>query len=79
MTVAAVLLSVSAIADTDTTVIVTTETSAVSSSNEVSRDRAEKATIVATENAIAAILADTKLDLDIRLIGPTAVKIAGDR
>lgn len=75
----AILLTTAAVADTETTVAVTAETSAVSASNEMSRERAEKATTVAAEKAIAAVLADTKLDLDIRLIGPRSTKIAGDR
>ena len=66
-------------ADTDTTVTVAAEAAAVVASDQVNRDRAEKATTVATEQAIAAVLADTKLDLDIRLIGPTSTRIAGDR
>ena len=74
---AAILLSTSAIADT--TVTVAAEAAAVVASDQVNRDRAEKATTVATEQAIAAVLADTKLDLDIRLIGPTSTRIAGDR
>jgi len=76
---AAILLSTTAMADTDTTVTVTAEAVAVVASDQVSRDRAEKATTVATEQAIAAVLANTKLDLDIRLIGPTSTRIAGDR
>lgn len=75
----AILLSTTAIAETETTVAVAAETSAVSASSEKSLDRAEKATAVAAEKAIAAVLADTKLDLDIRLIGPKSIKIAGDR
>jgi len=76
---AAILLATAAIADTDNTATVVVTTPAVISSTEVSRDLAEKATTVATERAIAAVLADTKLDLDIRLIGPTSVRVAGDR
>ena len=45
----------------------------------VSRKRAAKAINAAAVEAAEAVLADTKLDLDIRLIGPTSVKIAGDR
>ena len=77
MALAAILLTATAIADTDTTVTVAAD--AVVASDEVTRDRAEKATTTATEQAIAAVLADTKLDLDIRLIGPTSTIIAGDR
>ena len=76
---AAILLSTTAIADTDTTVNVAAEAVSVVASDQVSRDRAEKATTAATEQAIAAVLANTKLDLDIRLIGPTSTRIAGDR
>ena len=75
----AILLTTAAVADTETTVVVPAETSAVSAGNEKNLDRVEKATAVAAEKAIAAVLADTKLDLDIRLIGPNSIKIAGDR
>ena len=77
--IVAILLTTAAIADTETTVAVTAETSAVTANNELSRDEVKKATTVAAEKAIAAVLADTKLDLDIRLIGPSSTKIAGDR
>ena len=43
------------------------------------REQAEKANTAAVERAVEAVLADTRLDLDIRLIGPTSVKIAGER
>ena len=76
---AAILLTATAVADTETTVTVAADAPAVVASDEVSRDRAEKVTTAATEQAIAAVLADTKLDLDIRLIGPTSTIIAGDR
>jgi len=76
---AAMILTTAAIADTETSVTIAAQTPAVITSNEVSRDLAEKATTVATEKAIAAVLADTKLDLDIRLIGPTSTRVAGDR
>ena len=76
---AAVLLSTAAIADTETTVTVAKEISALRATEELSVERAENATKVATENAIAAVLEDTKLDLDIRLIGPTSTTIASDR
>jgi hypothetical protein len=75
----AILLATTASADTDKTTTVAVTAPAVISSPEVSRDLAEKATTAATEKAIAAVLAETKLDLDIRLIGPTSVKVAGDR
>jgi septum formation inhibitor MinC len=47
--------------------------------DDVNRDLAKEANTAAAEKAAQAVLADTKLDLDIRLIGPTSVKIAGDR
>lgn len=77
-TLAAILLATTAIADTDTIVTIATDAAAMVASDQVSRDRAENATTVATEQAIAAVLAETKLDLDIRLIGPTSKRIAGD-
>lgn len=77
-TLAAILLATTAIADTDTIVTIATDAAAMVASDQVSRDRAENATTVATEQAIATVLAETKLDLDIRLIGPTSKRIAGD-
>lgn len=44
-----------------------------------SRDGAKAANEDAAEKAVEAVLADNRLDLDIRLIGPTSVKIASDR
>ena len=41
-----------------------------------SRERGAKAVAEATRSAIESVKADTKLDLDIRLIGPTSVTIA---
>jgi len=61
----------------DSTVIVTTA-SAVTSIDKDSRKRATEANKAAAERAVETILAETRLDLDIRLIGPTSVKIAGD-
>lgn len=43
------------------------------------RDLAKEANTTAVEKAVEAVLASTKLDLDIRLIGPTSVKVAGER
>jgi nucleoid-associated protein YgaU len=43
------------------------------------RDMAKKATTDAAQLAIESVQADNKLDLDIRLIGPTSVTIANDR
>jgi len=44
----------------------------------VDRDLLKKVNAAAAQKAVEAVLADTKLDLDIRLIGPTSVKIARD-
>ncbi len=49
------------------------------SADQVTRDLLKKANAEAAEKAVEAVLADTKLDLDIRLIGPTSVKIASER
>jgi len=43
------------------------------------RELAREANEQAAAKAIEAVLADTRLDLDIRLIGPTSIKIASDR
>lgn len=48
-------------------------------STEVQRDLASKANTDAARLAIKSVQADNKLDLDIRLIGPTSVKIASKR
>lgn len=44
----------------------------------LNRERAREATEQAARQAVQAVLESTKLDLDIRLIGPNSVKIAGD-
>ncbi len=46
---------------------------------EASREHAKQANETAVEDAARAIEADTRLDLDIRLIGRTSVRIAGDQ
>lgn len=76
---ATILLCTAAIADTDATITVAADAAAEVASDQASRDRAEIATTVAAEQAIASVLSNTKLDLDIRLIGPTSTRIAGDR
>ena len=60
--------------------IVVTETRADTAmlAEDAKRDLAEKAS-AAAEKAVESVLADSKLDLDIRLIGPTSVKIAAER
>lgn len=45
---------------------------------EIQRKLAKEAVESATREAVAAVLEDTRLDLDIRLLGPTSVTIAGD-
>jgi hypothetical protein len=45
----------------------------------ISRDVAEQANNEAVLQAIRTVRTDTKLDLDIKLIGPTSVKIASKR
>ena len=61
--------------------VVVTETleAATISVDDVNRDLAKKANTAAAEKAAEAVIADTKLDLDIRLVGPTSVRTAGDR
>lgn len=76
---AALVLSGTALAETESAATIDVDMPAANVADEVSRDRAQAATIEATKNAIASVLANTKLDLDIRLIGPTSTKIAGDR
>lgn len=56
----------------------TTESIAVNIEKE-SREQAKQANKAAAEAAVETVLVDTRLDLDIRLIGPTSVKIASDR
>jgi len=56
----------------------TTESITVNVEKE-SREQAKQANKAAAEAAVETVLVDTRLDLDIRLIGPTSVKIASDR
>ena len=46
---------------------------------EQSIERAREANEAAAKKAAEAVVDSTRLDLDIRLIGPTSVKIAGER
>lgn len=64
-------------ADDGTTIVVVA--AAPINADKVSRDRANTANKRAAERAVEAVLSDVKLDLDIRLIGPTSKKIASDR
>lgn len=63
----------------DEIVVTESREAATMSAEAVNREIAREANTAAAEKAVEAVLADTKLDLDIRLIGPTSVKIAGDR
>jgi len=56
----------------------TTESSTIDVAKE-SLEQAKRANEAAAEAAVETVLADTRLDLDIRLIGPSSVKIASDR
>ena len=75
------LLTISPVFADELAVTETAETAdtATVSTDQVTRNLLKKANTVAAEKAAAAVIADTKLDLDIRLIGPTSVKIASDR
>ncbi len=55
------------------------EKTAIMDTNTVNRALAHEANKTAAEQAVAAVIEETRLDLDIRLIGPTSVKIAGDQ
>jgi len=77
LAIASVVFTNAAANDDDTT-IVSTETVIVST-EAASRESANAANKDAAEKAVEAVLTDTRLDLDIRLIGPTSVKIASDR
>jgi hypothetical protein len=46
---------------------------------ETQRQLARDAIQMAAREAVKTVLKDTRLDLDIRLIGPTSVRIADDR
>lgn len=56
-----------------------TATDQVEAAADASKAQAREANEEAAREASEAIDAATKLDLDIRLIGPTSVKIAGER
>ncbi len=67
-----------AVADDKDAVAATTAT-ATADTAEVNRNLAEAAHTAAVEDAIEAVLAANKLDLDIRVIGRTSVTIADGR
>jgi len=52
---------------------------ATTDTREINRERAKEANEIAAREAVRAMLEGTRLDLDIRLVGPTSVRIAGDR
>jgi hypothetical protein len=54
------------------------ETMDKKSTAETHRQLARDAVEMAAREAVKTVLEDTRLDLDIRLVGPTSVKIAGD-
>jgi hypothetical protein len=72
------LLAVNAVVADEIAVKETSEAVTVNT-DQIDRDRLRLETAAAVRRAVSAVLADTKLDLDIRLIGPTSVKIADDR
>ena len=77
LAIAALLASATSFSDE----IVVTETLDAAAKSAAAEHRANlhKANSTTAEKAAEAVLADTKLDLDIRLIGPTSVKIASKR
>lgn len=62
----------------DEIVVTETREDATMPADDVQRAQ-EKANTEAVVKAVEAVLAETRLDLDIRLIGPTSVKIASER
>ena len=60
-------------------IVVTESANAANPAEGMNRELLKQANAAAAKKAIEAVLADTKLDLDIRLIGPTSIKIAADR
>ena len=63
----------------DELVVTETRDDSTHQTDDQQRNLARKANEAAVEKAVEDVLASTKLDLDIRLIGPTSVKIASDR
>jgi hypothetical protein len=63
----------------DEIVVTTHAETLIVNADQVSRDQLKKANAAAVKKAVETVIADTKLDLDIRLIGPTSVKIANER
>ncbi len=67
-----------AIADDKDAVVATTAATAADTA-ELNRNLAEAAHTAAVEDAIEGVLAANKLDLDIRFVGRTSVRIADGR
>ncbi len=78
LAIAGLLCANVATANDDQTTVVVTAVVTVDT-GAASRDGAKTANKEAAEKAVEAMQADNQLDLDIRLIGPTSVKIASDR
>lgn len=66
-------------ADTDSRAAEAHQVSESSKPAAANLERARRANAEAARLAAESVRAQTQLDLDIRLIGPTSVKIAGDR
>ena len=73
------LFAASAPAAENTDAVAETTAATTDDTAELNRTLAESAHTAAVEDAIKAILADNKLELDIRLIGRTSVVIADSR
>ena len=72
------LLAAVAVAD-DREVAADAITATAATTTELNRSLAESANTTAVEEAVAAVLAENRLDLDIRLIGRTSQKIVDGR
>ena len=74
--VVSALIAASAPAAENQDAVAETTAATTADTAELNRNRAESANTAAVEDAIEAVLADNKLELDIRLIGRTSVTIA---
>jgi hypothetical protein len=77
--VASSLLAANAAAADDKDAAAESTTTTANTTAELNRNLAESANTAAVEEAVEAVLAENKLDLDIRFIGRTSVKIADGR
>ena len=73
------LFAASALATENQDAVAETAAATTADTAELNRNRAESANTAAVEDAIEAVLADNKLELDIRFIGRTSVVIADGR